>query len=122
MKKIIYLLIVSLIPVMAFAQKSDENKFKANIYGFAKTDMYWDTRQTVSAREGHFLLFPAPVKDDAVGVDINKKANFNFLSIQSRVGVNFSGPNVLNAKVSGKVEGDFFGQMNPNIGEIFSDK
>jgi len=116
MKKVTYLLIVLLIPVMAFAQKSDENKFKANIYGFAKTDMFWDTRQTVSAREGHFLLFPAPVKEDAAGDDINDKANFNFLSIQSRVGVNFSGPDVLNAKISGKIEGDFFGQINPNIG------
>lgn len=116
MKKATYLLIVLLIPIMAFTQKSDEKKVKVNLYGFAKTDMYWDTRQTISAREGHFLLFPAPVKLDAEGEDINDKANFNFLSIQTRFGISISGPNVLNAKISGKVEGDFFGQLNTNIG------
>ena len=116
MKKLIYLLVVILLPSIAFSQKSDEKKVKATFYGFVKTDMFWDTRQTVSAREGHFLLFPAPVNEDAVGDDINDKANFNFLSIQSRVGVSVSGPNVLNAKLSGKIEGDFFGQLNTNIG------
>jgi len=116
MKKTTYLLLLFLIPFIAFSQKSNENKIKVNIYGFVKTDMFWDTRQTVSAREGHFLLFPSPVKPDVDGDDINNKANFNFLSIQSRVGVSIVGPDVLNAKISGKIEGDFFGQLNPNTG------
>lgn len=112
MRKII-LLFVFLIPVISFAQ--EENTPKVKVGGFVKNDMFWDTRQTVSAREGHFLLFPAPVKFDPDGEDINSGLNFNFLSIQSRLSVNASGFKALNADISGLIEGDFFGQLNPNV-------
>lgn len=99
------------------AQTSEDktNKIKMKFSGFVKTDYFWDTRQTVSAREGHFLLFPAPENLDPDGEDINAKSNFNFLSIQSRVRMNVTGARALNADVTGKLEADFFGQLNPNI-------
>ena len=115
MKKAIFLLIVILIPTLSFSQKNDLEKIKVNINGFVKNDMFWDSRQTISAREGHFLLFPAPVKPDADGTDINEGTNFNFLAIQSRVAVNIKGATALNAKISTKIEGDFFGQLNTNV-------
>ena len=115
MKKALFLLIVILIPTLSFSQKNDSEKIKVTINGFVKNDMFWDSRQTISAREGHFLLFPAPVKLDIDGNDINEGTNFNFLAIQSRVAVNIKGANVLNAKISAKIEGDFFGQLNSNI-------
>jgi hypothetical protein len=37
------------------------------------------------------------------------------LSLQSRIGVDLTGPAVLNAKTSAKIEGDFFAQANDNI-------
>jgi len=115
MKKALFLLIVILIPTLSFSQNNDSEKIKVTINGFVKNDMFWDSRQTISAREGHFLLFPAPVKLDIDGNDINEGTNFNFLAIQSRVAVNIKGANVLNAKISAKIEGDFFGQLNSNI-------
>ena len=42
-----------------------------------------------------------------------------FLSVVSRLGVNFKGPNVWGAKATGKLEGDFFGNTQESIG--FSD-
>lgn len=96
-------------------EKEKKNKIKLKFSGFIKTDYFWDTRQTVSAREGHYLLFPAPIKEDPDGVDINSSPNFNFLSIQSRVRVDIKGARALNADISGKLEADFFGQLNPNI-------
>lgn len=96
------------------ADKQSENKIKLSFSGFIKNDFFWDTRQTVSAREGHFLLFPAPVKEDPDGTDINSVPNFNFLSIQSRIRMNVTGARALNADISGKLEADFFGQLNPN--------
>ena len=115
MKNVILILLVILIPAISFSQKKEKEKIKLSVSGFVKSDFFWDTRQTVSAREGHFMLFPKPIQLDAAGTDINEGLNFNFLSIQSRVGLTIVGGKIFNAKVSGKIEGDFFGQMNPNI-------
>lgn len=105
-----------MIPILSFSQeKKDDNKFTVSLNGFVKNDMFWDTRQTVSAREGHFLLFPKPISLDADGNDIYSVPNFNFLSVQSRISVGIKGTKFLNADVSGKIEGDFFAQANDNI-------
>lgn len=110
------LIVICLFFAMAMqSQDASENKIKTKFSGFIKSDYFWDSRQTISAREGHFLLFPAPVKEDPDGVDINGDPNFNFLSIQSRVRMDVTGFKALNADVSGKLEADFFGQLNPNI-------
>jgi len=113
MKRILFLFIL-LVPYLLSAQ-DDKPKIEKTIYGFVKNDMFWDSRQTVTAREGHFLLYPSAVKLDANGVDINSVPNFNFLAVQSRVGIKVTGAEALNAKLTAVVEGDFFGQANDNI-------
>ena len=80
-----------------------------------KNDFFVDSRQTICAREGHFLLWPAPEKLDANGNDINSKSTFNMLAIQSRLSGKITGPDALGAKTSGLLEGDFFAQANDNI-------
>jgi len=93
----------------------EEPKFGITWSGFVKNDFFFDSRQTVTAREGHFLLWPAPVNADLNGDDINAKANFNFLAIQSRIKAAISGPDAFGAKTSGVIEADFFAQENVNI-------
>lgn len=117
MKKSIIVLIVTLIPILGFSQdgKKEDKKINLKWSGFVKNDFFWDSRQTVTAREGHFLLFPAAVSEDADGNDINAKSNMNFLAVQSRLSLGITGPDVLNAKLSAKIEGDFFAQANANI-------
>jgi len=114
MKRSILLILVVVLPLISFSQ-DEEKKIKLNLSGFVKNDFFWDSRQTINAREGHFLLFPSPVNEDLDGNDINAVPNMNFLAIQSRVSLGITGPDVLNAKVSAKIEGDFFGQANDNI-------
>lgn len=114
MIRIILTFFITAFTVGLFAQES-ENKIKVKLGGFVKNDMFWDSRQTVSAREGHFLLFPAAESLDLDGNDVNGNTSFNFLSIQSRVGISVSGAKALNADISAKIEGDFFGQANDNI-------
>lgn len=92
-----------------------EKKVGIKLSGFVKNDFFWDSRQTVSAREGHFMLWPKPVEMDPEGCDINGQASFNFLSLQSRVSLAISGPDALGAKTSGLIEGDFFAQAPDNI-------
>lgn len=93
----------------------EESSFGIKFSGFVKNDFFVDSRQTVAARNGHFLLWPAAEKLDATGADINAQPTFNILAIQSRLKGTITGPDALGAKTSGVIEGDFFAQANDNI-------
>jgi len=102
-------------------QKAPEKKtplFGIIFSGYVKTDIFFDTRQTNGLRDGHFLLFPEPVKADADGKDINAKSAYNILSIQTRLAGSIWGPDALGAKTSGYFEAEFFGNVNPNINTL----
>lgn len=113
MKKVIILFITILTVIPLTAQEG--SGFGITWSGYVKNDFFFDTRQTVAAREGHFLLWPAPLEEDIYGEDINAKANFNILAIQSRLKASISGPDAFGAKTSGLIEADFFAQANDNI-------
>jgi len=115
MKKSILFLIL-IFPGIIFAQ-IQENQIKSSITfsGFVKNDFFLDTRQNVSIREGHFLLYPKSILLDSVGEDINAGANFNFVSIQSRLSGKITGPDAFGAKTSGVLEADFFGNENASF-------
>ena len=89
--------------------------FGISFSGYVKTDLFFDSRQTVGLREGHFLLFPENKKPDAEGNDINAKVNYNILSIQTRVAGSITAPDAFGAKTSGYIEAEFFGNSNPAI-------
>lgn len=117
MKRLLFSISIFGLSVSLFAQESElsQKPFTQSVSGFVKNDMFKDTRETVTARDGHFLLWPAPVLLDSVGNDINDIESFNILAIQSRITYKFAGPDVLGAKVSGMMEGDFFGNSNTTI-------
>lgn len=100
-----------------FAQGDGDKKplFGIKFSGFVKTDIFFDSRQTIASREGHFLLYPEPEKLDADGNDINAKWNSNILAIQTRLAGSIWGPDALGAKTSAYFEAEFFGNINPNI-------
>lgn len=102
-------------PAPAGEIKSKPSAFGINFTGFVKTDFIFDSRQTVNLREGHFLLFPEKKRLDPDGKDINAVPNFNFLSIQTRLAGNITGPDALGAKTSAYIEGEFFGNINSGI-------
>jgi hypothetical protein len=119
MKKIFSLLLLAFAPLFIFSQANPQPKeepaFGIKFSGFVKTDILWDSRQTVDLREGHFLLYPKNEDLDPDGNDINGKASFNFLSIQTRLRGDIKGPDALGAKTSGAIEGEFFGMADGNI-------
>ncbi|MBL4746429.1 MAG: hypothetical protein JKY08_08670 [Flavobacteriaceae bacterium] len=98
---------------LSYGQK-DDKKVSVKFSGFVKVDYMFDSRQTVNAREGHFLLFPASEKI-INGKDINDQANFNILAVQTRLRAKFSGPDFFGMETSGMVEGAFFGHTNSDI-------
>ena len=106
-----------LISVSLFAQTDDKDKgaFGIEFIGFVKTDAMHDSRQTIAARDGDFLLYPARENPDQNGNDINDIANFNMLSIQTRLTGVITTPDVFGAKTSGVIEGAFFGNSNLDL-------
>jgi hypothetical protein len=96
MKKSLFAISFSLLSFLIYAQ--EEAAFGIKFTGFVKTDIIWDSRQTDALREGHFLLWPKPELIDPAGNDINAKANFNFLNIQTRLRGDIKGPDALGAK------------------------
>lgn len=78
-------------------------------YGFIRTDYILDSRKSAQAREEQLNLYPLDVVLDGNGKDINAVKQSNFLSITSRIGVKVKGPDVWGAKMSGTIEGDFYG-------------
>jgi hypothetical protein len=119
MKRLILAVLILTASFNVFAQeKKEEGKFGIKFSGFVKTDAFYDTRQTVSIREGHFLLYPDNVLPDANGTDINAKPSFNILSIQSRLKASITGPDAFDAKTSGVLEADFFGNENASFSDV----
>jgi hypothetical protein len=112
MKKLILFMIISA-PMLLNAQ--NESKFGIKFSGFVKNDIFYDSRQTESLREGHFLLYPLNVDKDKDSNDINAHSNFNMLSIQSRLTGNITGPDALGARTSGQIEAEFFGTADADI-------
>lgn len=108
-------LVMLLASISVLAQNEEEKKFGVKFSGFIKNDLFFDSRQTVTARDGHFLLWPAAENQDPDGNDINEQSTFNILAIQTRLRANITGPDVLGAKTSGMVEGAFFAMSNATI-------
>ena len=110
MKKYILLLLALQSSFITFSQD-----FGIQWKGFVKADYFFDTRQTVTAREGHFLLYPENELIDKTGKDINAASSLNMLSVQTRLTGMITGPEVLGAKSSGMIEGEFFGHSDGDI-------
>ncbi len=113
MKKHLLILFVLIFPIILVAQ--DNKNFGIKFSGFVKSDIFWDSRQTVDVREGHFCLYPQNEKFDINGKDVNAKSKFNILSIQTRLKGNITGPDAFGAKTSAYIEAEFFGTSNADV-------
>lgn len=113
MKKYLLILII-ILPFIGNSQE-EKKKFGIKFSGFVKTDLFFDSRQTVGVREGHFMLYPANEYMDEAGDDLMSKSKFTMLSIQTRLKGTITGPDALGAKTSGVIEGEFFGTSNVEL-------
>jgi hypothetical protein len=113
MRNFFSILLFLIIPILSYAQ--GESSFGIKIGGYVKNDIIFDSRQTISLRQGHFLLFPKGPQYDVNGKDINAKASFHILAIQTRLKGVITAPDALGAKISGYFEAEFFGNSDLNI-------
>ena len=79
-----------------------QEETSATLYGYAKGEFAFDSRQVVAAREGNFIDLASP------NVKGNNVANFNGWGIESRLGVKVAGPDFFGMKSEALIEGHFF--------------
>ncbi len=116
MKHLGLILLFTIFSLFLFAQQNEgSSKVEVSWFGYIKSDFFTDSRQTINAREGHLLLYPANIKLDVDGKDINDRGSFNFLSIQSRFGTKINGPDAFGAKTHGLLEGAYFGHTESDV-------
>lgn len=106
MKKLLVCTLVALSCVATFAQ---EKAVKAEVYGFVRNYFTYDSRSCVQSNEGLFNMLPNDHKFGVGGEDLNAIPSVRFLSITTRFGMNFSGPEIWGARSSAKFESDFCG-------------
>lgn len=121
MKKRYLVLLVGIASLKGFSQTAPAavpvaKEWDVSMYGFIRTDYIWDTRKSAQVREYNLNLYPLDESLDANNEDLNAANASNFLSIVSRLGVKAKGPDVWGAKMSGTLEGDFFGNTEASIG------
>ncbi|MGZ4887487.1 MAG: hypothetical protein ACXVJK_06700 [Candidatus Aminicenantales bacterium] len=116
-RRIVFALAIAAVAAtVSFGQdEKPASSFGIAFSGYVKTDIFYDTRQTVNIREGHFLLYPKDPLLDPNGNDINAKASFNILSIQTRLIGKITGPDALGAKTSAYLEAEFFGTSDADL-------
>ncbi len=120
MRKQLSILLILLLGLTyySYGQATDATPtFGVKWSGFVKTDYMFDTRQTTNSREGHFNILPKP-ESLVNGEDVNDQANFNILSIQSRLKAGITGPDFFGMKTSGVIEADFFGNSGAGLDDV----
>lgn len=119
MRRILLIAIALFIGFNTVAQDStankNENKVKLSFYGDINPQIYADTRKVLEGREGEMLFYPLPEVLDVNGNDINAVPQLNMVAITSRLGLRIQTPDVLGAKVTGLMEGDFTGSTGSGI-------
>lgn len=106
------LLILTAYSAVAQETKPASDKPTLTWSGFVKAEGMFDTRQVVEAREGYLLLYPKKPSLDKNGKDINAHGSFNQYAMIARLTAKITGPDVLGAKASALIEGDFTGASN----------
>ena len=117
MRKTIKTFALASLICLSFIAKA-QNTPKVSLYGFVRTDLIFDTRQTVYVREGNLNMFPTNELLDEYGNDINNSPMLNYSSIGSRMGIKATGPDILGAKVTGVLESEFFGISNATVNTL----
>lgn len=95
-----------------------QSPFSLEWHGFVNPHYYADSRSVVGGREDMMLFYPKPILRDSLGNDINDGWQADMLAITARLGLRVKGPDMLGARTSAYVEGDFTGSTNATINNL----
>jgi hypothetical protein len=113
MKKlfILFLIICSLETI---GQEIKPKETTLEFYGFVRFESFFDSYKGLNAGNELFFIAPNYTGVDANGKHINQTPTYNFASMATRLGVRISGPEILKAKTTANIEGDFAGDLANN--------
>lgn len=113
------LAILAFLAVLAsLARIEAQSPFSFDFHGFVNPHYYADSRSVVGGREDMMLFYPKPIVLDSLGRDINDGWQADMLAITARLGLKINGPEMLGAKASAYIEGDFTGATNATIDNL----
>ena len=95
-----------------------QSPFSLEWHSFVNPHYYADSRSVVGGREDMMLFYPKPRVLDSLGRDINDGWQADMLAITARLGLRVKGPDMLGARTSAYVEGDFTGATNATINNL----
>lgn len=116
MKSLRYIIFIVMLMAGYTISAQEKEKINVQVNGFVAAETFFDTRTSVSSRDGAILLYPSPVVLDANGHDLNASSQFMMTGIQSRLKVSANGFSAFGAKGSAVLEGDFVGTTNNYTG------
>lgn len=105
MKKTIVIALAALLGLSAYAQ---ETPAKYKLYGFVRNYAVIDSREVNGGTHDLYYYMPKDELPGADGTDLNSGLNWKFVSLTTRLGLDFSGYQFEGIKVAGKVEADFY--------------
>ena len=105
MKKTIVIALATLLALSAYAQ---ETPAKYKLYGFVRNYGVIDTREVNGGTHDFYYYMPKDQNLNVQGEDLNSGLNWKFVSLTTRLGLDFSGYEYQGIKVAGKVEADFY--------------
>jgi hypothetical protein len=114
MKKLIYLLTLIFVSLNLFSQdeKQEVKEPIIKLSGHIRYDAYFDTHESVAARDGDVYLYPTRQVLNADNEDIKNYNSLNMFAYESRLRAKINGPDAMGAKISGLAEIDFEGRAN----------
>ena len=104
-KLLLSILLISSLNVLA----SDPTGSTVKFYGYVGNEFFYNSRLNQDMVDGAIFLFPKPVVLNLSGNDANALPQAEMLSVNTRLGVDFTGNEVLGAKTTAKIEADFAG-------------
>ena len=113
MKKVFCIFLTIILYTTIWAQTADstatsKESHAMTLYGFARSEMFVNSRQNYQARGGIVCLYPKPIELDDYGYDINNQVNAAFLAITSRIGFKYQ-YSQQDLSMGAHIEGDFCG-------------
>ena len=109
MKRFTFLFVVILsLPYFLVAQEEPE-ELKLDFTGYVGYDLFFDTYESVTSRDGELYLYPSAENLDVNGDDLNQNLQMQMRSLQSRAKLSASGLSAFGANAKAVIEGDFMG-------------
>ena len=110
--------LVFIVTLVSLVRLEAQEGFHFDFHGFVNPHYYADSRSVVGGREDMMLFFPKPIVRDNQGNDVNDGWQADMLAITARMNVKITGSEMLGAKTSAFVEGDFTGSTNATIDNL----